>query len=92
MDFKTTEPHNNGQATVTIYLNGEKHSEYAKSASQALFNFTDKPDEHEVNDLVDFINIETIANVSLLDHDNYYRVFGSSVEHQILLVFREQDS
>lgn len=60
---------------------------------EALFNFTEKGvAEYELGDLVDFINVATIDEVSQLDEKNYYRVFGSQLDSQLLLIYREKDS
>jgi hypothetical protein len=42
--------------TIAIYLNGQIHSEYPKSAVTALFNFTAEPKTHSRTELTDFIS------------------------------------
>ena len=64
---------------IDIYYNGQIYGSYAQSAVQALFSFTKQPVKQEINDLVDFINVETIDDVTVLTDKNYFRVFGSSI-------------
>ena len=76
---------------MSIYIKGKHYSDYPESAVKALYNFTGPIDLRELNDLIDFINIETIDLVSNLDVKNYQRVFGNQLDSQLLFIYREKD-
>lgn len=72
-----------------LYYNEELREKYPASAVEALYNFTQENlPEHELADLIDFINIATVDDVSKLNEQNYYRVFGSQLDSQLLLIYQ----